>query len=66
MMPQYEYECPQCGVVKVVSLSNHGLATKNMNLWCDMCDKVTRQKKIPSVANFSLKGDGWYKPAAKE
>lgn len=57
-MPQYEFECPKC---KKVILLTRSINDKTSVLCCeDSCGPI-EMKQIISVSSFSLKGSGWAK-----
>ena len=59
-MPIYEFECKKCHkifeyVEKSINFDDH---------YCPICHE--KLKKVISLSNFKLKGDGWYATDYKE
>lgn len=61
-MPYYEYECEDCGNV---TETFHPIIPREIPRtfvgYCSKCRKAATLKKIVSVNDFQLKGDGWAK-----
>ena len=58
-MPLFDYQCLHCGHIISDVLQRNG--EENLK-YCPEC--AGEIKKLVGVANFQLKGDGWYKPSA--
>ena len=57
-MPIFDYQCLQCAhiIEDVLQKSDDDLK------YCPECG-TEGMRKLLGVANFHLKGDGWYKPS---
>jgi len=61
-MPIFDYECKNCGhaLIDVFQRIN-----EEPLVYCPECNESQLTKRM-GASNFILRGDGWYKPSAKD